>query len=308
MTSRPTVSLTASRNRVTPGVVARIVATVLAFVAAVALVIGTIGPPLVGNGVFLTSDFIYFAAPWHAHGEPDTEMQAHLAGPTTDTVDVVYPARAVFGSQARDRHFLGWNPWNFGGEPLGATSNMGQLNPLAWPFLFLPGWLAPAMVKLAGMASALGFTYLFCRRLGTDRVPAVLGAVVYAGSGFIVMWNNWPQADVASLIPALFWATERFLQKRTASSAVPIALALAALLLAMFPAVVGYALTVLAGYVAFRLGAALLTERRRWAGRGPGPAALRPIGVPAPEKCIRWPKTIETDAGATHYWYWKDEP
>ena len=119
------------------------------------------------------------------------------------------------------------------------------------------------MVKLAGMASALGFTYLFCRRLGTDRVPAVLGAVVYTGSGFIIMWNNWPQADVASLIPALFWATERFLQKRTASSAVPIALALAVLLLAMFPAVVGYTVTVLAGYVAFRLGAALWTARRR---------------------------------------------
>ncbi len=264
----------------TPGLVARIVATVLAFVAAVALVIGTIGPPLVGNGVFLTSDLIYFAFPWQAHGEPVNELHAQLGGPTTDTVDVVYPARAVFGSQARDQHFLSWNPWNFGGEPLGATSNMGQLNPLAWPFLFLPGWFAPAMVKLAGMASALGFTYLFCRRLGTDRVPAVLGAVVYAGSGFIIMWNNWPQADVASLIPALFWATERFLQKRTASSAVPIALALAALLLAMFPAVVGYTVTVLAGYVAFRLGAALWTARRHPAYASE--AVDRPAAAPAP--------------------------
>ena len=115
----------------TPGLVARIVATVLAFVAAVALVIGTIGPPLVGNGVFLTSDLIYFAFPWQAHGEPVNELHAQLGGPTTDTVDVVYPARAVFGSQARDQHFLGWNPWNFGGEPLGATSNMGQLT--RWP-------------------------------------------------------------------------------------------------------------------------------------------------------------------------------
>ena len=198
----------------------------------------------------------------------------------------------MFGSQARDQHFLSWNPWNFGGEPLGATSNMGQLNPLAWPFLFLPGWFAPAMVKLAGMASALGFTYLFCRRLGTDRVPAVLGAVVYAGSGFIIMWNNWPQADVASLIPALFWATERFLQKRTASSAVPIALALAALLLAMFPAVVGYTVTVLAGYVAFRLGTALWTARRH---PSYASAVEPPSAAPAP--VVAEPAVVGSAAG-----------
>jgi hypothetical protein len=261
----PTVNRTTGRMAAIRATPARLVATALAAAAAVALVIGTIGPPIVGNGVFLTSDLIYIAFPWQAEADPVTELQAHLGGPTTDTIDVVYPSRAVFGQQARDGNFAAWNPYNFGGEPLGATSNFGQLNPLVWPFVFLPGWLAPAMVKLAGMATALAFTYLFSRRLGTDRVPAVLGAVVFAGSGFIVMWNNWPQADVASLIPVLFWATERFLQKRTVSSAIPIALALACLLLGQFPAIVGYTLTVLAGYVLVRLLCGARAPEQGWA-------------------------------------------
>jgi hypothetical protein len=268
MRRRPPVNRT-GWVRAAIGSPARLVATLLGLAAAAALVIGTIGPPLAGKGVFLTSDLIYLAFPWQAHAEPVNELHAARGGPTTDTVDVVYPSRAVFGEAARNGDFSAWNPFNFGGEPLGATSNFGQLNPLAWPFLFAPAWFAPALVKLAGLCCALLFTYLFCRRLGTDRAPAILGGVVFAGSGFIVMWNNWPQADVASLIPALFWATERFLQKRTASSAVPIAIALACLLLAQFPAVVGYTATVLVGYVAIRLACGL----RRGGADEPDPEA-----------------------------------
>lgn len=232
-------------------------ATVVASLAVLAFVAGTIGPPVVGRGVFLTSDLIYFAFPWQAYEDPVRDLQAMHGGPTSDTVDAVFPARAVFGASARSGNFDAWNTMVGGGEPYGSTSSIGQLNPLAWPYLLGPAWLAPALVKLAGLVTAVTFTYLFCRRLRTDRVPALLAGVTFAGSGFMVMWTNWPQTDVASLIPVLFWATERFLQRRTAASAVPIAVALSLMLLAQFPAVVGYTLCALAGYVVVRLGAAV---------------------------------------------------
>jgi hypothetical protein len=228
-------------------------ALVVAALAAVFFVLGTVGPPAFGDGVFLSSDLIYIGYPWRADADPFVDLGASRHGPTSDTVDAVYPARAVFGDALGDRDFAEWNQWIGGGEPLGATNGAGQLNPLALPFALAPSWYAPALTKLCGLAVAVGFTYLFCRRVGAGRVPSVIGGMVFAGSGFMVMWTNWPQVDVAAFIPALFWATERFLQKRTASSAVPVALALAAMLLGNFPAVVGYALYVLAPYVLVRL-------------------------------------------------------
>lgn len=236
---------------------AQVAATVVASLAVLAFVAGTIGPPLVGRGVFLTHDLIYFAYPWQAYEDPVADLDAGHGGPTSDTVDAIFPARAVFGASARSGDFDAWNTMVGGGEPYGSTSSAGQLNPLAWPYVLGPAWLAPALVKLAGLLTAVTFTYLFCRRLSTDRVPALLAGVTFAGSGFMVMWTNWPQTDVASLIPVLFWATERFLQRRTAAASVPIAVALALMLLAQFPAVVGYTLCALAGYVVLRLGAAV---------------------------------------------------
>jgi hypothetical protein len=244
--------------------------------AAVVFVVCTIGPPLAGRGVFLSHDLIYRAYPWRALEDPaDLNVADH--GQTSDTVDATFPARAHFGSSVRDGEFDGWNPWVSGGEPFGSTSSAGMLGPLAAPFVVFPDWLAPALVKLGGIVASIGFTYLFCRRLATDRLPALFAGIAFAGSGFMVMWTNWQHVDVAALIPAIFWSTERFLQRRTAAACVPIAVALAAMLLGSFPAVTGYALYALAGYVVVRL----LTEPGRdWrrvgraaAGAGGGLAA-----------------------------------
>src|SRR5690606_27343409 len=85
------------------------------------------------------------------------------------------------------------------------------------------------------------------------RLGAVVGGLAYAGSGFMVMWTNWPHPEVAAFVPALFWATERFLQRPSVRTGGPVALALAAMLLGNFPAVALHALYVLAPYVVVRL-------------------------------------------------------
>jgi len=236
------------------------VPVVIALLAGGLLIAGTIGPPLFARGVFLASDLVYSAYPWRAEVSPGDHQPADH-GPVGDTVDTIFPARSEFGAATREGTFDAWNPWIAGGQ---SATNSGQLNPIAWPFIVLPRWFAPAMVKLLGMAAAIGFTYLFCRRLRLDRVPAILAGLAYAGSGFMVMWTNWPHPDVAAVIPGLFWATERFIQRRTVAAAVPIALALGAMLLGSFPAIVGYAVYLVLLYAAVRL----LAEHRHDLRRG----------------------------------------
>src|SRR6266536_3492405 len=91
----------------------------LGLVAAVVFVVGTIGPPLFGRGVFLASDFVNLSYPWRSVAEP-----AALHG-----------------------EYLTWNPWVAGGSPL-APATSGVMSPFALVFAVLPVWLAPAIQKL----------------------------------------------------------------------------------------------------------------------------------------------------------------
>ena len=208
----------------------RRLAALAGLVAAVALVAGTVGPPLVGRGVFLTGDTIFYSSPWRSIESP-AALDVPDHGPTTDTVDAIYPTRVRFAEHARDGAFLGWDPLAAGGMAVGSESTSGVLGPMAWPYLLLPSWYTPAGAKVLQMAVAIGFTYLFCRRIGAGPFPALFAGLAFAGSGFLVMWTNWQQPEVAALVPALFWAAERHLQRQEVASVVPVAVVLAAMLL-----------------------------------------------------------------------------
>jgi hypothetical protein len=135
------------------------------------------------------------------------------------------------------------------------------------PFVVLPAWAAPAYAKLIELAVAGGFMYLFLRRLGTSRIPALLAGTAYMTAGFSVAWNNWQHPQVAALIPALFWAVERHLQERRVSSIVPIALVVATMFVGGFPAVALLAVGLLVPYVAVRVADRSLLgwATERWA-------------------------------------------
>ncbi len=214
------------------------------------MVLVGIGPPLLGIGTFAGVDILRSYEPWRS--AVDTGLAVHL--PTvSDTVDVVLPGHRLFGDTLRHGAVPDWNPLVAGGTAFADGPGVGSWSPLALPFLLLPAWLAPAYVALLEMLVAIGGSFLFLRRLALSRPAAVLGGVLFACSGFMVTWANWPHTEVAALVPALFWTVERFAQRRTGPAAVPIALVLAAMLAGGFPAVVGYAVYAAAPYLLLRL-------------------------------------------------------
>jgi hypothetical protein len=235
------------------------VLTAVAWVAA-ALVVGVgIGTPLLGLTSFSGVDLLQTYEPWRS-GVP-TGTRPHLPA-VSDTVDVVLPGHRLFRDELGAGHLADWNPLVSGGTAFGSGTGVGFYSPLNLPYLLLPTWLAPAYVKLLEMAVAIGGMVLFLRRLELARAAAVLGGIVFASSGFMVTWTNWPHTGVAALIPALFWVTERFARRRTVRAAVPVAVVVALMLLGGFPAVTGYAVYAAAPYLVLRL--AQLTGRRPW--------------------------------------------
>ena len=226
------------------------VAVIVAALAAVAVVLGTIGAPIIGQGSFHGASLVYAQYPWREDRPVGFTLDI---GPIGDTVDSTMPNRYQFGERARDGELALWNPYAAGGLPLGSTSQSGVMSPMNLPFVVLPAWAAPAYAKLIELAVAGGFMYLFVRRLGTSRIPALIAGTAYMTAGFSVAWTNWQHPQVAALIPALFWAVERHLQERRISSIVPIALAVAAMFVGGFPAVAMLAIALLVPYVGVRV-------------------------------------------------------
>src|SRR5918997_2400707 len=225
---------------------------VAGLLAVVALVVGTIGPPLAGDGVFLAADQTTLAFPWRAYDSPVQEHIGHH-GPVTDTIDAAYPARVAVAEALRHGHVFGWNPYAAGGAPAATESSSGTLSPFGLIYVVVPSWFAPALIKLVQMAVAVGFTFLFCRRVGLGRMPALFARAAFPGSGFLVVWTNWPQPQGAAPIAPLFLATERYLQGPSVARAAPISVVVAAMLLGNFPAVAGYAVFAVVIYIAMRV-------------------------------------------------------
>ena len=208
-----------------------------------------LGPSLLGQQVFAETGLVLRFEPWVSTADP-----ADLTGVTAahDTMDSGLPLMHVFKGRLADGDFPVWTPWVGGGAPLGSVPEQALLSPLSLPYLVLPFELGPGYVRLLEVVVAVGFLFLFLRRLGLLPGPALLGGLVYSCTAFLVLWNNWPQAQVAALIPALFWSTERLLALRRPSAAVPVALVVATMLLASFPAVLVYSLYLLGPYVLVR--------------------------------------------------------
>jgi hypothetical protein len=241
----------------TMGALDAVVATLL-----VAIVLAAVGPALLGVRVFSAADLLLAHAPWKA-GVETGFIPKNVCVP--DTVDVITPARTLFGTEMRSGEIALRNPYVSGGTALGATPDSGVFSPIALPYLVVPAWLAAGYVKLIEMAVSLAFTFLFLRRLKVMKAAALLGGLLFISSGFMVVWTSWPQTNVAAFIPALFWSIERLVQLGTMRSALPVGLIVASMLLGGFPAVTALALYAAAAYLILRLTTSKSTTFRQGA-------------------------------------------
>ena len=194
----------------------------------------TLGGPLLGRSVLHASDVLQVYSPWKADAPPGFAPRNTM---TSDTVDATVPVRVEWRRRALAGDLPLWTDLQAGGAPLASIPNASAFSPLSLPWYLVPAWYAPAASKLLEVLVAAGFTFLFLRRLGAGRAAGGVAAVAFAGSGFQVVWTNWPQSHVGALVPALFWAVERLVDRGRPRDAIPVALVSASMWLEGFPAV-----------------------------------------------------------------------
>ena len=228
-----------------------------------------LGPSLVGTRTLISVDTLSAYFPWMANGG---NIDAGHEVCSSDTIDAVMPGIAHVRSQLFSGHLASWQNVVSGGGTLSSVPSLGLLDPLSLPYFVLPLWLAPAFVALLSFIVAVGGTFLFLRRLTVSRPAAMLAGLIFSTSGFMVMWTNWPQTRVAALIPALFWAVERLVQRTKVTDAILVAAVIASMIFGGFPAVTGYALYLATAYLLVRV-VVLYRSRLRDAWRTVGLAA-----------------------------------
>lgn len=207
-------------------------------VAAAALlltVIGLIGPALLGQGSFGGADYLLNFDPWRATAETGVDI---TRAPVSDIVDARLPRQQQWGASVRDGDLALWNPFAVGGT----GQHVDAFAPTELPYAALPAQRATAWVALLGVLTGAVGSVLFLRRIGLSLLAAVAGATIYTFSGFQVAWALWPQSHVGAVVPLLFWAIERHVQKPDSRSVAAMAATTGWLLLEGFPAVAAVAL------------------------------------------------------------------
>ncbi|MEM8708710.1 MAG: hypothetical protein AAGE98_19765 [Actinomycetota bacterium] len=201
--------------------------------------------PLLGVGTLLPNDLLDNAAPWSAERVSERAENPWLS----DTIDV-HSQFAALGDDARSGDLSWWDRSLTGGLP----SLKAGFSPLLLPYLVLPAAYAPGVVAALRVLVAGGSMFGYLRRgLGTHRAAALVGAIAYGFTGYLVGWASWPQSNVAAFAPALLWAVETAVTDPRPRRAVAIAGSIAALYLSNFPLAATYVVIVVAGYAVARL-------------------------------------------------------
>jgi hypothetical protein len=221
-----------------------------AVVVCAATIVLSIGGPLIGRGVFAGVNIVHNELPWINDRPSD---QRYLLPPLHDTVELGIPQRTLIRDTLFEEGRLPlWDPYANGGTPVGSLPNSGIFSPVNWPLLLLGVKLGMAWAGLLRLGLAAGGTFLLLRRLGLSRFAAVCGGLVYCTSGFIISWNNWPQADLAALMPWLFFVADRVREKRTVLDVAALAVVVASLLFEGYPPLVIGMLYALVGFLVVR--------------------------------------------------------
>jgi hypothetical protein len=160
------------------------------------------------------------------------------------------PMRVEVWNALRRGQVPSWNDSVFAGAPLLASYRPGALHPLTLALAPLAPFTAFQLLVLTSLALLGPLTFLYARRLGADRVGALVAALGFAlGPALVAHLGDTAMVVASPALPLLLLAAEAQLARPRATAAALLAVCVALLLLAGSPEAVGAGALVLAARV-----------------------------------------------------------
>jgi hypothetical protein len=237
---------------------------------AVAIVAFAFWRALFAGGSLVSADIVATAPPIFATKDVSFEAEGGPGDPIN-----IHSHWASLAADVRSGDVAWWDPDLGGGQP----TFKGGFPPFDLLYLLVPAWFAPGLVAAVRTLTALGLTAGWLRLMGTGRVAALVGGIAFAFSGFMVGWMNWPHSSVAAIAPGLLWAAEAAIRDPRVWRAVPIGLALSAMLWSNFPAVTYYLLIAVAVYAVIRVATEPSASAESWKSRLTPPVMVAGVAL-----------------------------
>lgn len=174
----------------------------------------------------------------------------------SDVVSQIYPLRTYAMNQIKSGILPLWNPMMFAGYPFIANIQVGILNPTNLLFFIFSYPIAWGLQSFLQPLMAAIFTYFFLRFLKIGRIASVFGGLVFAFSGFNVIWMEWNvHAFTVAFLPLLFYLTNLFFKDEKKRFIGPlISLVFCLQIFSGYPQVTVYSVFTLLLYVFFIYG------------------------------------------------------
>jgi hypothetical protein len=215
------------------------------------------------NGLGLVpADGVLSALPWAGsiHVQPTNYL-------LVDQYAAFLPVRQFMFDELRQGRFPLWNPHLACGAPTLASMQIAALYPLNVLLAPLGPFRASGIGAFLKLLLAGVFTMLYVRRLGLSRPAGLVAAIVYALSGFMIVWLGHPHVNAAVLLPLLLYFVETGLAgPPRVRPWIGFAFAYAAMLLGGHPPTALHITLVVALYFGFRLVQPDCRERLRRTG------------------------------------------
>lgn len=109
-------------------------------------------------------------------------------GHISDIVSIIYPWRLLGMDLIRNGQFPLWDPYSLGGSPLLANFQSGVLYPLNILFLFFSNINAWSLYIIIQPLLASVFCYLYLRNLKITNFSSMVGSIIFAFSGTMMVW------------------------------------------------------------------------------------------------------------------------
>lgn len=130
-----------------------------------------------------------------------------------DIPSFIFPMQTFAVEQLKQGFWPLWNPFILGGTPLLANFQSAPFSPTAIFYFIFNVFDAWTIQIISQHFFAALFTYILLRHWKASKIASVLGGIVYAFSGFNMIWSGWNgHALGAAFIPLLLYFEDRILK------------------------------------------------------------------------------------------------
>lgn len=172
----------------------------------------------------------------------------------SDVISLLYPWRSLAMSIAQSGNIPLWDPTILLGTPLLANFQSAVLNPLNVLFLFFAHPLAWSIEVITQPVLISMATFLYLKNLGLKNIAATFGGLVFAFSGFSLVWMEYNTIGYTLIFfPLALLFVDKLIQKPRPIFAFLLALSLCLQLLSGYPQITVYTVIFSTLYFLYRL-------------------------------------------------------